>query len=193
MQVFNIEASLLKAASFAAAKDDPRPINCVFLDKEDGKIKATDGSILCIIEDERIKEIPYSIRIPIDIVKYVTKNTSKDKDFPFVEIYFDKEEFSILDFKIKVSDLKFPSDKNVINFTKEKLKSVNIENKYMKINIKYIKKLGKIQKTLGLISPMFNPVYLSNKISETEFKAFKFEFLNCQIYIAPLLPNVDYR
>lgn len=191
MQAFNIEANLLKAASFAASKNDPRPINCVLLDKEEGKIKATDGAILCIIEDERIMEIPYSIRIPIDIVKCVTKNTSKD--FPFVEIYFDKEYFSILDFKIKVSDLKFPSDKNVTNFAEENLKSVDIENKYMKINIKYIKKLGKIQKALGLRFPMFSPVYLSNKISETEFKAFKFEFLNCQIYIAPLLPFVNYE
>lgn len=189
MQTFNIEARLLKAASYAAAKDDPRPINCVFLDKEEGKIKATDGAILCVIEDERIKKIPYSIMIPIDVVKCVTKNPNKD--FPFIEINFDKEEFSICEFRMKVSDSKFPSDKNVTNIDREKLKDVDIDNKFMKINIRYIKKLGKIQKALGLNSTMFYPVYLSNEISKTESKAFKFEFLNCQVYIAPLLQNIN--
>lgn len=191
MKVFNIEARLLKAASFAAAKNDPRPINCVFLDKEEGKIKATDGVILCVIKDERIKEIPYSIMIPIDVVKCAVKRLNKD--FPFVEINFDKEEFSIYEFRMKVSDLKFPSDKNVTNIPEEKLKTVDIENEHLKINIRYINKLGEIQKALGLRHPMFYPVYLSNKISETELKAFKFEFLNCQVYIAPLLTKVDYE
>lgn len=191
MQVFNIEARLLKAASYAAAKYDLRPINCVFLDKKEGKVKATDGAILCVIEDERIKEIPYSIMIPIGLVKYAVKRSNRN--FPFVEINFGKEEFSICGFRIKVSDSKFPSDKNVTNICGEKLKSVDIDNEYMKINIKYIKKLGKIQKALGLGSSMFYPVYLSNKTSETDFKAFKFEFLNCQVYIAPLLSNVDYK
>lgn len=191
MEVFNIEARLLKAASFAAAKNDPRPINCVFLDKKEGKIKATDGAILCVIEDERIKEIPYNIMIPIDVVKCVVKKSNKD--FPFIEIHFNKEEFSICGFRMKASDSKFPNDKNVTNITEEKLKPADIENKYMKINIRYIKKLGKIQKALGLNYPMFYPTYLSNKISETELKAFKFEFLNCQVYIAPLLSNVDYK
>lgn len=191
MEVFNIEARLLKAASFASAKDDYRPINCVFLDKKEGKIKATDGAILCVIEDERIKKIPYSISIPIEIVKYAIKNTNKN--FPFVEIYFDKEGFSILNLKMKPSDGKFPSGQNVININKEELEAVDIENKYLKINIKYIKKLGRIQKALGLNLPMFYPVYLSNKVNETELKAFKFEFLNCQVYIAPLLPKVDYK
>lgn len=190
MQTFNIEASLLKAASYAAAKDDPRPINCVFLDKKEGKIKATDGAILCLIKDERIKEIPYSIMIPIDLVKCAVKRSNKD--FPFVEINFGKEEFSICGLKVKVSDSKFPGDKNVTNIDREKLEDVDIDNKCMKINIRYINKLGKIQKSLGLNLPMFYPVYLSNKISETESKAFKFEFLNCQVYIAPLLPKVDY-
>ena len=185
MEVFNIEASLLKAASFAAAKNDPRPINCVFFDKKEGKIKATDGAILCVIEDERIKEIPYDIMIPIDVVKCVVKKPNKD--FPFVEINFDKEEFSICEFRMKASDSKFPNDKNVTNICEAKLKSVDIDNQYMKISIRYINKLGKIQKALGLNSPMFYPVYLSNKTSETDFKAFKFEFLNCQVYIAPLL------
>ena len=191
MKVFNIEARLLKAASFASAKNDPRPINCVFLDKKEGKIKATDGAFLCVIEDERIKEIPYSIMIPIDVVKCVTRRSNED--FPFVEINFDKEEFSICEFRMKVSDLKFPSDKNVTNITKEKLKAVDIENECMKFNIKYIKKLAKIQKALGISLPIFYPVYLSNKINETELKAFKFQFLNCQVYIAPLLPKVDYE
>lgn len=43
MQVFNIDKNLLKAAAYAAATDDPRPINGVYLDKDAGKIKSTDG------------------------------------------------------------------------------------------------------------------------------------------------------
>lgn len=81
MQVFNIDKKLLKAAAYAAATDDPRPINGVYLDK----------------------------------------------------------------------------------------------------------------KALGLKFPMFKPVYLSNQINETDFKAFKFEFLNCQVYIMPVNPDIDYR
>ena len=180
-----ISEQILITARFAAAKNDPRPINCVSLDKKEGKIKATDGVIYCVIEDERIKEIPYNIMIPIDVVKCAVKKSNKD--FPFVEIHFNKEEFSICGFRMKASDSKFPDDKNVTNICEEKLKSVDIDNKHMKINIRYINKLGKMQKALGLGSPMFCPVYLSNKTSETDFKAFKFEFLNCQVYIAPLL------
>lgn len=51
MQVFNIHKNLLKAATYAAATDDPRPINGVFLDKEEGKIKATNGFIYCVISE----------------------------------------------------------------------------------------------------------------------------------------------
>ena len=58
MQVFNIHKNLLKATAYAAATDNPRPINGVFLDKEEGKIKATNGYIYCVINEEKIKDIP---------------------------------------------------------------------------------------------------------------------------------------
>lgn len=56
MQVFNIDKKLLKAAAYAAATDDPRPINGVYLDKDAGKIKATNGHIYCVIDCEAIKK-----------------------------------------------------------------------------------------------------------------------------------------
>lgn len=191
MQVFNIHKNLLKAAAYAAATDDPRPINGVFLDKEEGKIKATNGYIYCVINEEKIKDIPQSIMIPTDWIKYAVKKT--DKDFPFISICFEDGEFSIMSFKQKMFKANFPSDKNVTNINHEDLKQVDIKNESLKLNIRYIKKLGKIQKTLGLKLPMFKPVYLSNQINETELKAFKFEFLNCQIYIMPINPDIDYR
>lgn len=191
MQVFNIHKKLLKAAAYAAATDDPRPINGVFLDKEEGKIKATDGFIYCVISDEKIKDIPQSIMIPTDWIKYAVKKTNKD--FPFVSICFEDGEFSILSFKQKMFKTSFPNDKNVTNINPEDLKQVGIKNESLKLNIRYIKKLGKIQKALGLQFPMFNPVYLTSKISETEFKAFKFEFRNCQVYIMPLKPDTNYE
>lgn len=191
MQVFNIDKKLLKAAAYAAAKDDPRPINGVFLDKEEGKIKATDGSIYCVIDEEKIKDIPQSIMIPTDWVKYAVKDTNKD--FPFVSILFEDGEFSISGFKQKIFEARFPSDKNVTNINPEDLKQVGIKNENMKLSIGYIKKLGKIQKALGLKFQMFYPIYLSNQVDETEFKAFKFEFLNCQVYIAPIIQGFGYQ
>lgn len=191
MQVFNIDKNLLKAAAYATGTDDPRPINGVFLDKEEGKIKATNGHIYCVINEEKIKDIPQSIMIPTDWIKYAVKKT--DKDFPFISICFEDGEFSILSFKQKMFKTSFPNDKSVTNINPEDLKQVDIKNESLKLNIRYIKKLGKIQKALGLRIPMFYPVYLSNKINETEFKAFKFEFLNCQVYIMPLKPDTDYE
>lgn len=191
MQVFNIDKKLLKAAAYAAATDDPRPINGVFLDKEEGKIKATDGIIYCVISNEKIKDIPQSIMIPTDWIKYAVRKTNKD--FPFISIFFEDGEFSIMSFKQKMFKTNFPSDKNVTNINQEDLKQVEIKNESLKLNIRYIKKLGKIQKALGLKLPMFKPVYLSNQINEADFKAFKFEFLNCQVYIMPVNPDIDYR
>ena len=191
MQVFNIHKNLLKAVAYAAATDDPRPINGVYLDKAEGKIKATDGYIYCVISDEKIKDIPQSIMIPTDWIKYAVKKTNKD--FPFVSIFFEDGEFSILSFRQKMFKTNFPSDKNVTNINPEDLKPVEIKNESLKLNIRYIKKLGKIQKALGLKLPMFKPVYLSNQINEKDFKAFKFEFLNCQVYIMPTKPGIDYR
>lgn len=191
MQVFNIDKNLLKAAAYAAATDDQRPINGVYLDKDAGKIKSTDGYIYCAIDCEAIKKIPQSIMIPTDWIKYAVKKT--DKDFPFVSIFFEDGEFSILSFKQKLFKTSFPSDKNVTNINHEDLKQVDIKNESLKLNIRYIKKLGKIQKALGLKFPMFKPVYLSNQINETDFKAFKFEFLNCQVYIMPLKLDTDYE
>nr|DAO91737.1 MAG TPA: beta clamp protein [Caudoviricetes sp.] len=191
MQVFNIDKNLLKAAAYAAATDDPRPINGVYLDKDAGKIKATDGYMYCTIDCEDIKKIPQSIIIPTDWIKYAIKKT--DKDFPFVSIFFEDGEFSILSFKQKLFKTNFPDDKSVTNINHEDLKQVDIKNESLKLNIRYIKKLGKIQKALGLHLPMFFPVYLSSQINETEFKAFKFEFLNCQVYIMPLKTDTDYK
>lgn len=191
MQVFNIDKKLLKAAAYAAATDDPRTINGVYLDKEEGKIKATNGHVYCVINEEKIKDIPQSIMIPTDWIKYAIKKT--DKDFPFVSIFFEDGEFSILSFKQKLFKTNFPNDKNVTNINPEDLKQVEIKNESLKLSIRYIKKLGKIQKALGLNLPMFKPVYLSNQINETDFKAFKFEFLNCQVYIMPINQGIDYR
>ena len=190
MQVFNIDKNLLKAAAYAAATDDPRPINGVYLDKDAGKIKSTDGYMYCVIDCEAIKKIPQSIMIPTDWIKYAIKKTNKD--LPFVSIFFEDGEFSILSFKQKLFKTSFPNDKSVTNINPEDLKQIDIKNESLKLNIRYIKKLGKIQKALGLQFPMFYPVYLSSKINETEFKAFKFEFLNCQVYIMPLKPDTDY-
>ncbi|HEZ0053559.1 TPA: hypothetical protein ACFO9C_001271 [Neisseria meningitidis] len=190
MQVFNIDKNLLKAAAYAAATDGLRPINGVYLDKDAGKIKSTDGYMYCVIDCEAIKKIPQSIMIPTDWIKYAIKKTNKD--FPFVSIFFEDGEFSILSFKQKLFKTSFPNDKSVTNINPEDLKQVDIKNESLKINIRDIKKLGKIQKALGLQFPMFYPVYLSSKINETEFKAFKFEFLNCQVYIMPLKPDTDY-
>lgn len=162
MQVFNIDKKLLKAAAYAAATDDPRPINGVYLDKEEGKIKATNGYIYCVINEEKIKDIPQSIMIPTDWIKYAIKKT--DKDFPFVSIFFEDGEFSILSFKQKLFNTSFPNDKSVTNINPEDLKQVDIKNESLKLNINYIKKLGKIQKALGLQFPMFYPVYLSSQI-----------------------------
>lgn len=190
MQVFNIDKNLLKAAAYAAATDGLRPINGVYLDKDAGKIKSTDGYMHCVIDCEAIKKIPQSIMIPTDWIKYAIKKTNKD--FPFVSIFFEDGEFSILSFKQKLFKISFPNDKSVTNINPEDLKQVDIKNESLKLNIRDIKKLGKIQKALGLQFPMFYPVYLSSKINETEFKAFKFEFLNCQVYIMPLKPDTDY-
>lgn len=190
MQVFNIDKNLLKAAAYAAATDGLRPINGVYLDKDAGKIKSTDGYMHCVIDCEAIKKIPQSIMIPTDWIKYAIKKTNKD--FPFVSIFFEDGEFSILSFKQKLFKTSFPNDKSVTNINPEDLKQVDIKNESLKLNIRDIKKLGKIQKALGLQFPMFYPVYLSSKINETEFKAFKFEFLNCQVYIMPLKPDADY-
>ncbi|HEZ0466377.1 TPA: hypothetical protein WGQ47_000191 [Neisseria meningitidis] len=190
MQVFNIDKNLLKAAAYAAATDGLRPINGVYLDKDAGKIKSTDGYMHCVIDCEAIKKIPQSIMIPTDWIKYAIKKTNKD--FPFVSIFFEDGEFSILSFKQKLFKTSFPNDKSVTNINPEDLKQVDIKNESLKLNIRDIKKLGKIQKALGLQFPMFYPVYLSSKINETEFKAFKFEFLNCQVYIMPLKPDTDY-
>ncbi|WP_127220399.1 hypothetical protein [Neisseria meningitidis] len=190
MQVFNIDKNLLKAAAYAAATDGLRPINGVYLDKDAGKIKSTDGYMYCVIDCEAIKKIPQSIMIPTDWIKYAIKKTNKD--FPFVSIFFEDGEFSILSFKQKLFKTSFPNDKSVANINPEDLKQVDIKNESLKLNIRDIKKLGKIQKALGLQFPMFYPVYLSSKINETEFKAFKFEFLNCQVYIMPLKPDTDY-
>lgn len=190
MQVFNIDKNLLKAAAYAAATDGLRPINGVYLDKDAGKIKSTDGYMHCVIDCEAIKKIPQSIMIPTDWIKYTIKKTNKD--FPFVSIFFEDGEFSILSFKQKLFKTSFPNDKSVTNINPEDLKQVDIKNESLKLNIRDIKKLGKIQKALGLQFPMFYPVYLSSKINETEFKAFKFEFLNCQVYIMPLKPDTDY-
>ncbi|HID7646216.1 TPA: hypothetical protein ACXH4P_000179 [Neisseria meningitidis] len=190
MQVFNIDKNLLKAAAYAAATDGLRPINGVYLDKDAGKIKSTDGYMYCVIDCEAIKKIPQSIMIPTDWIKYAIKKTNKD--FPFVSIFFEDGEFSILSFKQKLFKTSFPNDKSVTNINPEDLKQVDIKNESLKLNIRDIKKLGKIQKDLGLQFPMFYPVYLSSKINETEFKAFKFEFLNCQVYIMPLKPDTDY-
>ncbi|HGP4585117.1 TPA: hypothetical protein ACLM9N_000009 [Neisseria meningitidis] len=190
MQVFNIDKNLLKAAAYAAATDGLRPINGVYLDKDAGKIKSTDGYMYCVIDCEAIKKIPQSIMIPTDWIKYAIKKTNKD--FPFVSIFFEDGEFSILSFKQKLFKTSFPDDKSVTNINPEDLKQVDIKNESLKLNIRDIKKLGKIQKALGLQFPMFYPVYLSSKINETEFKAFKFEFLNCQVYIMPLKPDTDY-
>lgn len=190
MQVFNIDKNLLKAAAYAAATDGLRPINGVYLDKDAGKIKSTDGYMYCVIDCEAIKKIPQSIMIPTDWIKYAIKKTNKD--FPFVSIFFEDGEFSILSFKQKLFKTSFPNDKSVTNINPEDLKQVDIKNESLKLNIRDIKKLGKIQKALGLQFPMFYPVYLSSKINETEFKAFKFEFLNCQVYIMSLKPDTDY-
>ncbi|CWP38686.1 TPA: hypothetical protein ACLBDC_000043 [Neisseria meningitidis] len=190
MQVFNIDKNLLKAAAYAAATDGLRPINGVYLDKDAGKIKSTDGYMYCVIDCEAIKKIPQSIMIPTDWIKYAIKKTNKD--FPFVSIFFEDGEFSILSFKQKLFKTSFPNDKSVTNINPEDLKQVDIKNESLKLNIRDIKKLGKIQKALGLQFPMFYPVYLSSKINETEFKAFKFEFLICQVYIMPLKPDTDY-
>lgn len=190
MQVFNIDKNLLKAAACAAATDGLRPINGVYLDKDAGKIKSTDGYMYCVIDCEAIKKIPQSIMIPTDWIKYAIKKTNKD--FPFVSIFFEDGEFSIISFKQKLFKTSFPNDKSVTNINPEDLKQVDIKNESLKLNIRDIKKLGKIQKALGLQFPMFYPVYLSSKINETEFKAFKFEFLNCQVYIMPLKPDTDY-
>ncbi|HFC7929698.1 TPA: hypothetical protein ACFO2M_001223 [Neisseria meningitidis] len=190
MQVFNIDKNLLKAAAYAAATDGLRPINGVYLDKDAGKTKSTDGYMYCVIDCEAIKKIPQSIMIPTDWIKYAIKKTNKD--FPFVSIFFEDGEFSILSFKQKLFKTSFPNDKSVTNINPEDLKQVDIKNESLKLNIRDIKKLGKIQKALGLQFPMFYPVYLSSKINETEFKAFKFEFLNCQVYIMPLKPDTDY-
>lgn len=191
MQVFNIDKKLLKAAAYAAETDYPSPINGVYLDKEEGKIKATNGHIYCVINEEKIKDIPQSIMIPTDWIKYAVKKT--DKNFPFISICFEDGEFSILSFKKKMFKTSCPNDKSFTNINPEDLKQVDIKNESLKLAIHYIKKLGKIQKALGLHLPMFYPVYLSSQINETEFKAFKFEFLNCQVYIMPLKPDTDYE
>lgn len=191
MQVFNIDKKLLKAAAYAAETDYPSPFNGVYLDKDEGKIKATNGHIYCVITEEKIKDIPQSIMIPPEWIKYAVKKT--DKNFPFVSIYFEDGEFSILSFKKKMFKTSFPNDKSFTNINPEDLKQVDIKNKSLKLAIHYIKKLGKIQKALGLQLPMFCPVYLSSQINETKFKAFKFEFLNCQVYIMPLKPDTDYE
>lgn len=158
--------------------------------KTQAKSKRPIDYIYCVIDCEAIKKIPQSIMIPTDWIKYAIKKT--DKDFPFVSIFFEDGEFSILSFKQKLFNTSFPNDKSVTNINPEDLKQVDIKNENLKLNIRYIKKLGKIQKALGLQFPMFYPVYLSSKINETEFKAFKFEFLNCQVYIMPLKPDTDY-
>ena len=49
MQVFNIDKKLLKAAAYATETDDPRPINGVFLDKEEGKINKLNNNMSSVL------------------------------------------------------------------------------------------------------------------------------------------------
>ena len=183
MKQFSIKKNLLKAAAAAAANNDPRYyINGVFLDKETGEIKATDGHVLCIIQHEELKEIDEDIFIPNIVLGAVLKD--RESDIANIEIREDCIAVGALEFK-KPDTSDFPKTQRIEEYAKDPAMIEDVINQNLAIDISLIKKLDKCQKSLGFKHPIFFSFYLSNKNKDGGICSILFKFKNCRFYIMP--------